>query len=99
MGSRHAVVLVQRRAQVRQAVEESQRCFVGFTGVLTIGVTPIKFPAGEDGSLIPDLQIVVNGIAFQNNFGGSTGLSFPAASGSSGVDVSHLLRPALQGRT
>jgi hypothetical protein len=99
MESRHAVVLVQRRAQVRQAVEESQRCLVVLTGVLTIGVTPIKFPTGEDGSLNPDLQIVVNGIAFQNNFGGSAGLSFPSASGSSGVDVSHLLRPALQGRT
>ena len=99
MESRHAVVLVQRRAQVRQAVEKSQRCFVVLTGVLTIGVTPIKFPTGEDGSLNPDLQIVVNGIAFQNNFGGGTGLSFPAASGSFGVDVSHLWRPALQGRT
>ena len=64
------------------------------TGVLTIGVTPIKFPTGEDGSLNPDLQIVVNGIEFKINFGGGTGLSFPAVSQGSGVDVSHPFAPS-----
>ncbi len=96
MGSRQAVVCAHRRAQVRQAVEGSQRCFVVLTGVFTIGAAQIKFSNGEDGSLNPDLHIVVNGVGFRNDFGGDTGISFPAASESFCVDASNLWSPALR---